>query len=107
MVCPHGQGGLSQCGHFADKGEGVFFAISSERLLCTAPYLFVSSTTELDMESSIEKPVKTFLSFNLKESVECRRYVTLCNRHNKKHYLEKKSNHYTLLNTLSDVTSER
>jgi len=24
MVCPHGQGGggLSQCGHFEDKGEG-------------------------------------------------------------------------------------
>jgi len=24
MVCPHGQGGLSQCGHFVDK-EGVIF----------------------------------------------------------------------------------
>jgi len=22
MVCSHGQGGLSQCGHLADKGEG-------------------------------------------------------------------------------------
>jgi len=29
MVCPHGQGGgrLSQCGHFANKEEGQFFAI--------------------------------------------------------------------------------
>jgi len=24
MVCPHGQGGLSQCGHFADKGDQFF-----------------------------------------------------------------------------------
>jgi len=26
MVCPHGQGGLSQCRHFAAKGEGVNFS---------------------------------------------------------------------------------
>jgi len=35
MVCPHGQGGLSQCGHFADKGgrgSSKFFAI-----LCVRP----------------------------------------------------------------------
>jgi len=26
MMCPHGQGrGLSQCGHFADKGEESIF----------------------------------------------------------------------------------
>jgi len=39
MVCPHGQGGLSQCGHFSDKGEeGQFLAILCGRLLWTAPY---------------------------------------------------------------------
>jgi len=40
MVCPHGQEkeGLSQRGHFADKGEGgQFFAILCGRLLWTAP----------------------------------------------------------------------
>jgi len=38
MVCPHGQGGLSQCGRFADKeGWGQFFAILCGRLLWTAP----------------------------------------------------------------------
>jgi len=27
-VCPHGQGGMSQCGHFADKrGGDQFFSI--------------------------------------------------------------------------------
>jgi len=26
MVCPHEQGGLKQCGHFADKREGVNFS---------------------------------------------------------------------------------
>jgi len=26
MVYPHGQRGLSQCGHFSDKGEGVGFS---------------------------------------------------------------------------------
>jgi len=25
MMCPQEQGGLSQCGHIADKEEGVFF----------------------------------------------------------------------------------
>jgi len=25
MMCPHGQGGFSQCGHFSDKGEGSIF----------------------------------------------------------------------------------
>jgi len=26
MVCPHGKGGMSQCGHFSDKGGwGQFF----------------------------------------------------------------------------------
>jgi len=26
LVCPHGQGGLSQCGHFADNGgRGINF----------------------------------------------------------------------------------
>jgi len=24
MVCPHGQGGLRQCKHFSDKGDGRF-----------------------------------------------------------------------------------
>jgi len=40
MVCPHGQkgSGLSQCGHFSDKGGGgQFFAILCGRLLWTAP----------------------------------------------------------------------
>jgi len=33
-----GEGKLSQCGHFADKGErGQFFAILCGRLLCMAP----------------------------------------------------------------------
>jgi len=36
MVCPHGQGGFSQCGHFVDKWEeGQFFAILCGRLLWT------------------------------------------------------------------------
>jgi len=31
MVCPHGQGGLSQCGDFADTiGGGQVFAILSD-----------------------------------------------------------------------------
>jgi len=34
MVCPHGQEGLSQCGHFSDKGEGG--SIFRERSLWTA-----------------------------------------------------------------------
>jgi len=35
MLCPHGQGGLSQCGHFADKEEGSqLFTI-----LCVRPYV--------------------------------------------------------------------
>jgi len=40
MVCPHGQGGrgLSQFGHFLERGEGQFFAILCGRLLRTAPY---------------------------------------------------------------------
>jgi len=25
MVCPHGQRGLNQCGHFSKKGEGSIF----------------------------------------------------------------------------------
>jgi len=38
MVCPHGQGGLSQSRHFSDKGEGVnFLAILCGRLLWTVP----------------------------------------------------------------------
>jgi len=40
MGCPHGQSGegLSQSGHFADKGEGCqIFASLCGRLLCTAP----------------------------------------------------------------------
>jgi len=33
MVCPHGQGGLSQCGHFSDKVEvGSIFRDLCERL---------------------------------------------------------------------------
>jgi len=36
MACPLGQGRLSQCEHFADKGgEGKFFAILCGRLLWT------------------------------------------------------------------------
>jgi len=41
MVCPHGKKGegLSQCRHFADKGEkGLIFVILCERLIWTAPY---------------------------------------------------------------------
>jgi len=40
MVCPHGQAsrGLSQCGHFADKGEGVNFS-----RFCADGLLFVES----------------------------------------------------------------
>jgi len=37
MLCPQGQGGLSQCGHFAEKGGGdLCFAILCGRLLWTA-----------------------------------------------------------------------
>jgi len=38
VMCPHGQGerGLSQCGHFVDKGEGV--NILRERPLWTILY---------------------------------------------------------------------
>jgi len=39
ILCPHGQGGWSQCGHFADKGkEGQCFVISCGCVLCIAPY---------------------------------------------------------------------
>jgi len=47
MVCPHGQGGrgLSQYGHFSDKGEeSKFFAILCGRLLWTAPNYVTVST---------------------------------------------------------------
>jgi len=46
-LCPHRQGGgLSQCGHFADKRGSQFFAILCGRLLWTAPdqLLIVSET---------------------------------------------------------------
>jgi len=40
-VCPHGEGWLSQCGHYADKGEkGQFFEILCRRLLRTTHYNF-------------------------------------------------------------------
>jgi len=40
MICPQGKGGLSQCRHFVDKGEGgQFFAILCGRLLWTVLYL--------------------------------------------------------------------
>jgi len=38
MVYPHGQGRLSQCGHFAVKG-GQFFANLCGHVLWTAPYI--------------------------------------------------------------------
>jgi len=31
MVCQHGQSGLSQCGHFADKGRGESFFLDFVR----------------------------------------------------------------------------
>jgi len=39
IVCLHGKEKLSQCGHFADKGEGnQFFAILWGRLLWMVSY---------------------------------------------------------------------
>jgi len=46
LVCPHGQGGLSQCG----QGGGEFFAILCGRLLWTAPNLFLGSADEVKCE---------------------------------------------------------
>jgi len=39
MVYPHGKGerGLSQCRHFVNKWQDLFFAILCGRLLCTVP----------------------------------------------------------------------
>jgi len=49
MVCPHeqgGEGGLSQCGHFTDKGRGgQFFAILWTRPLWTVPHEYSPNET--------------------------------------------------------------
>jgi len=37
MVCLHGQGGLSQCGHLADKGGGSNFRDFVRMSFMTAP----------------------------------------------------------------------
>jgi len=58
MVCQHGQRGLSQCGHFVDKGRGgQIFAILCGRLLWTAP--LYSFQTVLCAIKTIPKAEKT------------------------------------------------
>jgi len=42
MVCPHGQGGLRQCGYFQTKKRGQIFVILLGRLLRTLRYMAVT-----------------------------------------------------------------
>jgi len=47
MVCPNGQGGLSQCGHFASKrGGGQYFAILCGRLLSFFNFFFATKSMD-------------------------------------------------------------
>jgi len=58
MVCPHGQGGLSQCGHFEDKG-GVNFS-----RFCADVFYGRALTTLLLFEKILEiLSFDKFLSF--------------------------------------------
>jgi len=43
MVCPHGQGGLSQCGHFADKGGGINFLRFCADVFYGRPLIIIGS----------------------------------------------------------------
>jgi len=54
MVCPHGQGGMNQFGHFSDKGgESQFFTILFVRMyfiddpLVLLILLFLGQTTSI------------------------------------------------------------
>jgi len=47
MVCSHGQGGLSQCGHFFGQRVVNFFANFCGHLLWTAPNVYKYTETDL------------------------------------------------------------
>jgi len=52
------QMGLSQCGHFTDKGGSQFFAIVCGRLLWTAPKKHVNSWINLCDGSDATRPLR-------------------------------------------------
>jgi len=58
MVCPHGEGGLSQFGHFADKGD-QFFAILYGR------FLWRTLKKRVDILLSLKYPVWFYVSESL------------------------------------------
>jgi len=48
-VCPHGQGGLSQCGHFVDKEEEVNFSRFCEDALYGPLYHDISPHSSAEL----------------------------------------------------------
>jgi len=70
MVCPHGQGkrGMSQCGHFSDKGRGQFFSWLCVDVFYGWPLIKLYSN--LHNQINIKKPtVLTVTSLELQETI--------------------------------------
>jgi len=62
MVCPHGQGRLSQWRHFADKGEGLIFRNFVRMSFIYGPKVFFSTNYYLIMVGNVCVPPRPVLA---------------------------------------------